>query len=391
MAASFSCTLRALEAEQPRRRGAVLLLLGLPFLWGAWAALARIPVWEVTETSRLEVASATHPLTAVVGGRVVERKLRLGQEVRAGEVVVVLDAESEQRALAEKKTRQQALVQQLAGVRKEIQVETGALVVFQEARDVALAEAKALAKEGQTRAELAERLAETTRRLVMSGASSYEECRRDTADAEAKRAVLTRLRLAVVRLEKEQTLQEAERRARLARLESDAEKLEGESAVEAAGIHRLEHDVALLVIRAPVGGRVGEVGEQRVGAVVRPGEKLGSVVPPGTPQAVALFPAASVGRIRPGQPARLRLHGYPWAQYGTLSAAVARVGNEPIEGRVRVELRLGLNQDTAIPLEHGLPGTAEIEVERAAPLEILLRAAGQYLLRRGSARQEEEP
>jgi membrane fusion protein (multidrug efflux system) len=390
MAVAFSCTLRALEADQPRRRGRILLLLVLPALWGAWAALARIPVWEVTATARLEVVSATHPLTAVVGGRVVERKLRLGQEVRAGEVVVVLDAESERRALAEKQARQQSLVQRLAALRREIQVETRALVVFQEGRDVALEEAKARAAEAQTRADFAERRAETTRRLLVSRATKLEDYRRDTAEAEASRATWNGLRLAVVRLENERSVQDAERQARLARLESDAKKLQGESAVEAAGIRRLEHDIALLVIRAPVDGRVGEVGEQRVGAVVRPGEKLGSVVPPGTPQAVALFPAASVGRIRPGQPARLRLHGYPWAQYGTLDATVASVGNEPIEGRVRVELRLGPNQDTAIPLEHGLPGTAEIEVERAAPVELLLRAAGQLLPRRGAARQEGE-
>jgi membrane fusion protein (multidrug efflux system) len=146
--------------------------------------------------------------------------------------------------------------------------------------------------------------------------------------------------------------------------------------------------MALLVIRAPIDGRVGELGDQRVGAVVRPGEKLGSVVPSGTPHTVALFPAASVGRIQPGQRARLRLDGYPWAQWGTLSATVASVGNEPIEGRVRVELVLGPNKDTAIPLEHGLPATAEIEVERATPVQVVLRAAGQFLLRRSSARQE---
>jgi membrane fusion protein (multidrug efflux system) len=390
MPVPFSSTLRALEAEQPRRRGRVLLLLVLPVLWGAWAALARIPVWEVTATARLEVDSATHPLTAVVGGRVVERKLSLGQEVRAGEVVVVLDAESQRRALAEKQARRQALVQQLAALQREIQVETRALLAFGESHDVAVEEAKARAAEAQTRAVFAQRRAETTRRLLMNRASKLEDYRRDTAEAEASRAVLSGLRLAVVRLGKERTVEEAQRRARLARLESDAKKLQGESAVEAAGIHRLEHDISLLVIRAPVDGRVGEVGEQRVGAVVRPGEKLGSVVPPGTPQAVALFPAASVGRIHPRQPARLRLHGYPWAQYGTLAATVASVGNEPIEGRVRVELRLGPNQDTAIPLEHGLPGTAEIEVERAAPVELLLRAAGQLLLRRGPARQEGE-
>jgi membrane fusion protein (multidrug efflux system) len=388
MAVAFSCTLRALEAEQPGRRGPVLLLLGFPVLWGAWAVLVRIPLWEATETARLEVASATHPLTAVVGGRVVERRLSLGQEVKSGEAVVFLDAESERRALKEKQARRQALERQLAALRQEMQVEAAALLAFQEARDVALQESKAHAVEAQVRAELAERQAEMTRRLRSKQAATLEEYRRDAAEAQARRSASSGQSLAVERLQKDRTVAEAERRARLARLESEARKLEGESAVEAAGIHRLEHEIALLIVHAPVDGRVGELGEQRVGAVVHSGEKLGSVVPSGMPHAVALFPAASVGRIRRGQRARLRLDGYPWAQWGTLSATVAQVGNEPIEGRVRVELRLGPNKDTAIPLEHGLPGTAEIEVERATPIQVVLRAAGQFLLRRGWAPQE---
>jgi biotin carboxyl carrier protein len=44
--------------------------------------------------ARLEVASAAHPVTAVVGGRVVETKLQIGQEVRAGEILIVLDADA---------------------------------------------------------------------------------------------------------------------------------------------------------------------------------------------------------------------------------------------------------------------------------------------------------
>ena len=200
MAVAFSCTLRALEAEQPTRRGTALLLLGLPALWGAWAVLSPVPLWEVTETARLEVASATHPLTAVVGGRVMERRLSLGQEVKSGEAVVFLDAESERRALKEKQARRQALEQQLVAVRREIQVETAALVVFQEARDVALEESKAHAVEAEVRAEFAGRQAETTRRLRTRQAATLEEYRRDTAEAEARRSSSSGLRLAVERL-----------------------------------------------------------------------------------------------------------------------------------------------------------------------------------------------
>jgi len=94
---------------------------------------------------------------------------------------------------------------------------------------------------------------------------------------------------------------------------------------------------------------------------------------------VAAFPAAAVGRIRPGQPARVRLEGFTWKQYGALAATVADVGNAPNAGRIRVELVLAPGRASPIPLGHGLPGSAEVEVERVSPAVLALRAAGQYL------------
>jgi len=50
-----------------------------------------------------------------------------------------------------------------------------------------------------------------------------------------------------------------------------------------------------------------------------------------------------------------------------LQAQVDRVGNEPKDGLIRVELALRSPQSTSIPLQHGLPGSAEVEVERVSP------------------------
>src|SRR5262249_44778232 len=147
---------------------------------------------------------------------------------------------------------------------------------------------------------------------------------------------------------------------------------------EGAAIRRLEHDLELRTVRAPVAGRVGEVVAFPVGSVVRAAEKMGAVVPLGEPRAVGWFPAASVGGLHPGQPARLRLTGFPWTQYGTLPATVTDVGNEASDGQIRVELRLAATA-SSLPREHGLPCSAEVEVERVSPAVLVLRAAGQFL------------
>jgi len=103
-------------------------------------------------------------------------------------------------------------------------------------------------------------------------------------------------------------------------------------------------------------------------------------LPPGGIRVVAEFsPPAAFGRIRPGQAAQLRLHGFPWAQYGSVKARVATVAGEIRNGTVRVEMNVESAPSLPVPMQHGLPGTAEVRVEEISPAELLLRASGQLL------------
>ena len=79
--------------------------------------------------------------------------------------------------------------------------------------------------------------------------------------------------------------------------------------------------------------------------------------------------------MREGQAARLRLDGFSWLQYGSLEARVTQLGSEARDGRVRIELAV-LSTSGQVPLQHGLPGTLEIEVERVAPAILVLRVVG---------------
>jgi membrane fusion protein (multidrug efflux system) len=111
--------------------------------------------------------------------------------------------------------------------------------------------------------------------------------------------------------------------------------------------------------------------------VVRQGDIVGVVLPTGTLHVVAAFaPAAALGRVRAGQTARLRLEGFPWAQYGSLPATVTKVADEVRDGSVRVDLALLTDVPTNIPLQHGLPGSVEVVVDQVSPLTLLLRSVG---------------
>jgi hypothetical protein len=63
------------------------------------------------------------------------------------------------------------------------------------------------------------------------------------------------------------------------------------------------------------------------------------------------LPPAALGRIQPGQPARLRPDAAP-----------------------------------PIPLQHGLPGTVEVEVDHVPPATLVLRTAGRLFTVRGNSR-----
>ena len=131
--------------------------------------------------------------------------------------------------------------------------------------------------------------------------------------------------------------------------------------------------------------------DSTAGSVVQAAQKLCVIVPAGSPRAVAQFSPAVVGRLKSGQSARIRLAGFPWTQYGRLPASVTNIDTEPKDGLIRVELSLAPRPTSRIPLDHGLTGSVEIEVDRISPAVLLLRAAGQYLGTRGEKSQFQNP
>jgi membrane fusion protein (multidrug efflux system) len=379
MPTTFSRTLRSLDADAPSRRRGVLLAAAVLLAGGCWLAFGRVTVYELSGSARVEVRHAAHTVAAAVGGKVRNTYLTLGRQVAAGEVLVELDAEAERLALAERRARLAALTTRRQALRQEIEAEQQALGAQEKARASALAEARARHAEAAAQARYADVNAQTVARLRRTNAASNLEYQKAKSEAEAARAAEQALAATALRLDQDRLAQQSERRARLAKLAREQVELEGEAAVAEAAIRRLEHEIARRAILAPVAGRVGEALDLRPGAVVREAERLGAVVPEGEARVVGRFPAAAAGRIRAGQPARVRLEGFPWAQYGTLPATVAEVGTEPSEGLFRVEFTLAPGEASRVPREHGLPGTVEVAVEEVAPAVLVLRAAGHLL------------
>jgi membrane fusion protein (multidrug efflux system) len=378
MPSAFPRTLRSLAGDDFRLgRAGLLIAVLLLAAWLAWFTRAKVPVYEVTDQARVEVDRATHPVDEEVTGRVVAAHLAIGEEVRAGDILVELDAQPQRLQLEEERSRLAALNRQLGALHVELAAEQKALVKASETATATVEEMQAQFRSAEARARLAEEEAKRVAALYASGLVSEVEFLRAKAEAERRRATAESLALAVKRLELDGQKQESDRIVSLERLRGEIARLEGESTTTLATIQRLQEEIERRRIRAPVSGRLAEAVTLRMGAVVREGDRLGAIVPPGKLRVVAEFPpAAALGRIRPGQPARLRLLGFPWTQYGSVRASVSSVASEIRGGRVRVELALLSDPLSSIPFQHGLPGTVEVEVERISPAALVMRTAG---------------
>jgi membrane fusion protein (multidrug efflux system) len=381
MPTAFSQTLRALDRERFSRTllgwlPTVVLLGG----WGAWMGLARVPVYEVSQLARLEVERAVHPLAAPLAGRVVATHLAVGREVQTGDVLVELDADAQHLLQQEQRVWLTALATRLTALRQEVTAEADAGRAEQQAAQAARAEAQARWREAEVALRPAEEEAEIYARLHTRGLAPQLDLLRTRAEVQKRRAAVETLRLAVRRLDGDQQTKARDRTARLERLKREVAQLDGDRHTAIATLERLEHELDQRRIRAPVAGRLAEAADLRSGAVVREGDRLAAILPPGALKAVAHFlPPGALGRLQPGQPARLRLTGFPWTQYGSVVATVASVANETRDGRIRVELSLTPDPASSIPLQHGLPGSVEVEVARVSPATLVLHAVGKRL------------
>jgi multidrug resistance efflux pump len=380
---SFFRSVRSLHADGFRWSIVVICLAAaLLGAWGAWFILGRVSVYAKTDMARFAVTRSAHPVEALIDGRVVWTNLTLEQVVEKGEIVAEIDSEPLKRQLEEESMRLAALTSQVDALQKELAAEKRALNQANRAALAEIDEANARLREAETLSQLAEKEAGRSNSLFARNVVS--EATKDKAQTEdaQKRAAVESLQFYTKKLQFKLNSEKADRQAGLKHVESEITEIEGFIAASAGLVERLKYQIDQTRIRAPITGRIGEVTEISVGKVVQKGERLATVIPSGTHKIVADFsPADALGRIHPGQTAWFRLHGFPWAQHGSIVATVERVAREVRDGLVRIELGINEEQVSLIPVQHGLPGTLEVEVERISPALLALRAAGRLFSR----------
>ena len=276
----------------------------------------------------------------------------------------------------------QGLEPQIAQLNAQIEAEHGMRGEEDRAARLRAQEAESRVHEAQIPADYAAKNLARIRALRAQNYVSAHDLEKAESDASQLRAAAGALEMAASRIPQDQAARNRERDVRIGRLQGEIATLEAQRDTLQAESARLNYEIERRHIRAPVDGLIGEVISLRVGAVVADGDRLGSIVPAGRLLVVAHYPAqAAFGRIRAGQAANCVWMAFRGPSSVRCPPRVAEVGREVRDGKVRVELALLPRSSFRGSLEHGMPGTLEVAVERLSPLNLTLRTAGQWLTR----------
>ena len=380
MATPFTHTLRSLDRPHGRGflwgLGATLVLFGL---WLGWFLFGELAVHAVG-SARLEADRRPHRLMTSVAGQVSEVLVELGDEVRAGQALVVFDDEALLGMLVQERARLAASRQRLAALEAQLRGEMDRKTELQRSSGSATREIRSRQDQAIAALRDAEAEVERLRPLVELGILGRAELERAEGVVSQLEPAAEAHARAVDRSRGEAGVDLADATVRVRALEASLAQEQGQITDAEAQIERWNHELEHYRVTAPVDGQIGQLRDVQPGDVLSAGEVLGSVIPAGEMRVIADFePSVAVGRIREGQAASMAFDGFPWTQFGRLRATVSKVATEPGSGRIRVELTPDEVPGTEVPLQHGLPGTVEVEVERLAPAQLVLRLAGRRL------------
>lgn len=376
----FTRTMRGLLAER-LLSGWLWTFIGAAMLiaWGLWLSKAHLQVIESSDRARIEFESPPFHVDVPLAGRMTMDRLILHQRRKAGEVLLEIDSTVEAQRLAEGRAREQGLRQQLASIEAELGARIGAEKAQLREAQAGRAVAELRAEEAEERAKRAALEAERYARL-RGQAAELEVLRVESLARERQTDFAAREKEAQQAL-REQQLRRGFGRLHVVQLLSEQTRLKGQLVVAQASVATISAEVERHRVRAPYDGYIAAARPVPAGSLLQPGERLATMLPDAPLRVVALLePAAALGRVRPGQPAWLRLQGFPFTQYGRLPLCVSQRADELHDGFLRIELQIvDGGRGFPVPLSHGLPGSADIAVETVTPMELLLRALGRLL------------
>lgn len=158
-------------------------------------------------------------------------------------------------------------------------------------------------------------------------------------------------------------------------------------------LHKLQHRLQLLELKAPQEGQIKDLATHTAGTVVQPGTVLASLVPSNEKLMAEVWVSnEDIGFVRPGQMVQLKFAPYRFQKYGmgrgvvehisadaqteeeARDAGLAANGRAPLRFKALVTLEESALETGGIvfPLNVGMQATAEIMLGRRTVMEYLL-------------------
>jgi adhesin transport system membrane fusion protein len=407
---------------KPRTASNVLLWVVLASFvsFVVWAALTELDR-TVRGQGRIVASSQLQTVSNLEGGVIEAIMVRVGQQVRAGQELVLLDRTATASELGSGESSVGSLAVKIARLQAEV---TGREPVYPAAANPAVANQIQI-----ERALHASRMAELAS-VVNAGQARITQARRAVQEAEAAYQARVSARdaraneLRVIRPLVEKGI---EPRLSLASAESQLAVASSEAAAAAASISRAQASISEAVaalnqqrqdwralaanelataqaelsarrsalpalaaradrttVKSPLPGRVNRVLITTVGAAVSPGAPLVEIVPSEETLLVeTLIRPQDIGTVRMGQKARVNVSAYDSSVYGGLDGTVAAISPDAVlnertgESFYTVQVRTtsnALKDKTGRPLQIGTGMVADVSLlgDKRTILEYIL-------------------
>ena len=247
-----------------------------------------------------EIEGVVVDLSSRVGARILSVKVREGDGVKAGDLLVTLDCADPAAQLAEAQARLAAAHAQAAASGSQREAATRSRAAAGASREAAQAQAEALAAQR----DAAERQAQRLEGLSADVAASSIDQSRAGATGLARQVDAARAQAVA----SEAQVRAAEVGIRAAG--SQVEAAEAQVKAAEAAVHRLEILNGECEVRAPRAAEVGKLPHE-AGELVSAGSTLVRLVDLSEPKATFFLPNAEVAAVRPGARAEVVADAWP--------------------------------------------------------------------------------
>ncbi len=332
-------------------------LMGTAAFAMGWLGIAKTEE-IVTVTGKLEPLGSVQEIQMPLGGIASAILVKDGEEVKAGQVVMRLDAETTQQQLDSFQESFKLKSKQLD--LKQIELEQYLLLNNEEVKML------------RQNLSLQKQILARYKRLSEQGATAelqYLQQLNTVAEVNGK------LKQTIVDRKRQKAIQDQQ----IQQLKAELEQLQ-------ARITEASVNLRYQVLRSPVHGIVFDLKPRGEGYAAQGTETVMKIVPYDTLQARVEIPTNQIGFVKVGMPADVSIDSFPATDFGVLEGEVKSIGSDALapsqeENRQQYQYpamiqldsqKLKLRDGNKLPLQVGMSVTSNIKLRKVSYLQLLL-------------------